>query len=73
MEDAMDIVQVARKGNFMDVLEKFDICKEAHLNKLLNDKSTLGYNKSFEFLIHHEYTRYRFVHFLAAPTQLCLQ
>jgi len=58
MEDAMDVVQVARKGNFMNVLETFDICKETHLNNILNDKSTLGYNKIFEFLIHYEYTRY---------------
>jgi hypothetical protein len=38
MEDAMDIVQVASKGSFMNVLEKFYICKERHLNNLLNDK-----------------------------------
>jgi len=42
----------------MNVLEKFDICKETHLNNLLNDKSTWYYNKIFEFLIHYEYTRY---------------
>jgi len=29
-----------RKGNFMNVLEKFYICKETHLNYQLNDKST---------------------------------
>jgi len=29
-----------RKGNFMNVLEKFYICKETHLNNQLNDKST---------------------------------
>lgn len=50
----MDTVQVVRKGNFMNVLEKFYIFKETHLNNLLNDKSTLGYDKIFEFLIHHE-------------------
>ena len=73
MEDAMDMAQVARKGNIMNVLEKLYICIETHFNNLLNDKSTLGCNNIFEFLIHHKYTRYRCVHFFAAPTQLSFQ
>jgi len=38
----------------MNVLNKFCICKETHLNNQLNDKSTLGYNKIFESIIQHE-------------------
>jgi hypothetical protein len=43
----MDIVQVARKGNFMNVLEKFYICKETHLNNQLNDEYTSSCNNIF--------------------------
>ena len=41
----MEIVQVVRKGKFMNDLEKF---------YQLKDKSTLGYNKIFETIIQLE-------------------
>ena len=53
----MEVMQVVGKGNFTDVLEKFHIYKETHMNSQFNDKSTLGYNKIFETIIQQNQPR----------------
>jgi hypothetical protein len=50
-EDVTEAVQCVGKGHFMNALEKFYIYKETHMNKQLNDKSTVGYERIFETVI----------------------
>jgi hypothetical protein len=47
IEDVMEVMQVVKKGHFMNVLEKFYIYKEIHMNNQLNEKSTVGHNRIF--------------------------
>jgi hypothetical protein len=47
-EVIMEVMKVVGKGNFMNIVEKFHIYKETHMNSKFNDKSTLAYNKILE-------------------------
>jgi hypothetical protein len=41
IEDIMEVIQVVKKGQFMNLLEKFHIYKETCMNNQLNEQSTL--------------------------------
>jgi hypothetical protein len=42
IEDVMEVLQVAKKGHFMNVLEKLCIYKETHMNNQLNETFAVG-------------------------------
>jgi hypothetical protein len=49
LESIMEVLQVDNKNSFMNVLEKFYICKETQMNNQINDRTTTGH-KIFEML-----------------------
>jgi hypothetical protein len=59
----MDIVQIASKGNFMNILQTFYIYIyiymyiEPHLNNQLNNKSTLSHKTIFESIMQQKHAR----------------
>jgi hypothetical protein len=50
-EDVMVVVQVVKKGHFMNTMETFHIYKETHINNQLNEKSMVGCNRIFATVI----------------------
>jgi len=43
----MQVGHVVSKGIFMNIVEKFYVCRETHLNNQLNYKYALCYNEIF--------------------------
>jgi hypothetical protein len=57
MEDIMEILHVAKKGNKMNTLEKFHVYNVTRLDSQINDKGTVKYSVIFDTLI--QYGSYR--------------
>jgi len=51
IDEVMQVGQVVSKGIFMNIVEKFYVCRETDLNNQLNCKSALCYN--YIFLIYN--------------------
>jgi endo-alpha-1,4-polygalactosaminidase (GH114 family) len=51
IENIMGIIQTAKKGRYMDTVEKFYIFKETKNNNQINDKNTIKPNAIFEALL----------------------
>jgi hypothetical protein len=50
IENTMEILNLHEKGNYLNTLEKFHICKANNDNKLLNDNYTGIFNPIFELI-----------------------
>jgi hypothetical protein len=48
--ETMEVVQVVKKGHYMNLLESFYIYKETCMNSQLNEQSTAGHDKLFEMI-----------------------
>jgi hypothetical protein len=52
INETMEVVQVVKKGRYMNVPERFYIYEETHGNNQLNEQSVAGCNRVFETIIH---------------------
>jgi hypothetical protein len=51
IENTLSILNVQKKGAFLNTLEKFHIYKEQQTNDLLNESGTDNYNPIFELIL----------------------
>jgi hypothetical protein len=51
IENTLNVLNVQKKGAFLNILEKFHICKTYKTYNLLNENSTDIYNPIFELLL----------------------
>jgi endo-alpha-1,4-polygalactosaminidase (GH114 family) len=47
----MEVIQTAKKGRYMDTIEKYHIFKETKKNNHINDKHNIEPNAIFEALL----------------------
>jgi hypothetical protein len=51
IENTLNILNVQKKGKFLNTLEKFDIYKKQKTDNLLNESCTDTYNPIFELIL----------------------
>jgi hypothetical protein len=52
INETMEVVQVVKKGHYMNALQRFYVYEETHRNNQLNEKPKAGYNRLFVTIIH---------------------
>jgi hypothetical protein len=52
VNETVEVVQVVKKGHYMNALEIFYIYKQTHRKNQLNEKSMAGHNRLFKAIVH---------------------